>query len=59
MNLDTVTTKSEAFNTSDYDCKTVYRDHVKINKQREGKLLISLEKQNKELNSMHTWCHTT
>tara|TARA_R110002124_G_scaffold113952_1_gene268498 strand:- start:46 stop:1083 length:1038 start_codon:yes stop_codon:yes gene_type:complete len=49
MNLDdTVTTKSEAFNTSDY-VKEQSIEIVKINKQRE-ELLISLEKQNKELN---------
>jgi signal transduction histidine kinase len=49
MNLDdTVTTKSEAFNTSDY-VKEQSIEIVKINKQRED-LLISLEKQNKELN---------
>lgn len=49
MNLDdTVAAKSEAFNTSDY-VKEQSIEIVKINKQRED-LLISLEKQNKELN---------
>lgn len=49
MNLDdTIAAKTEAFNTSDY-VKEQSIEIVKINKQRED-LLISLEKQNKELN---------